>query len=85
MRTTISIDERLLEELKQRATEQGTTVSQLIEDSVRLAARRRTGAKARPVFKLVTYGKGGHFTRFDVDKLSSLIDEEDAARHARRR
>jgi predicted DNA-binding ribbon-helix-helix protein len=33
MRTTITIDEGLLDELKKRAAREGTTVSRLIEES----------------------------------------------------
>ncbi len=82
-RTTITIDEQLLDELKRRATEQGTTVSRLIEDSVRLATRSKKGEK-KASFELVTYGKEGQFTRFDLDKMATVVDEEDVVRHSRR-
>jgi metal-responsive CopG/Arc/MetJ family transcriptional regulator len=36
MRTTISLDDRLLAQLKRRASESGTSVSKLIEQAVRL-------------------------------------------------
>jgi hypothetical protein len=84
MRTTITIDEELIDELKDRAARQGTTVSQLIEDSVRLAARPQGGAEAGQPFELVTFGKGGRFTTLDVDRGSVLIEQDDVARHGRR-
>jgi len=85
MRTTINIDETLLEELKRRADEEGTTVSRLIEDSVRFSATRTTKREPRSKFKLVTYGKGGLFTPFDIDRTSSLVELEDVERAAHRR
>ncbi len=84
MRTTITIDEEILEQLKARAAKEGTTVSRLIEDSVRLAARPHAEANAGQTFRLVTFGKGGRFTAFDVDRVSALIEQDDIARHGRR-
>lgn len=83
MRTTITIDEEVLEQLKNRASKEGTTVSRLIEDSVRLAARP-LGDVTRQTFELITFGKGGRFTSLDVDRVSSLIEQDDLARHGRR-
>jgi|RhiMethySRZTD1v2_1073278.scaffolds.fasta_scaffold659390_3 hypothetical protein len=83
MRTTISIDEAVLEQLKTRAAREGTTVSRLIEDSVRLASRAPAGADG-PGFELVTFGRGGSFTSLDVDRVSSLIEQDDLTRHGRR-
>ena len=83
MRTTITIAEEVLEQLKAKAAREGTTVSRLIEESVRLAARARPAA-AGPSFELVTFGKGGQFTTLDVDRISTLVEHEDLARHGRR-
>ena len=84
MRTTITIDDELLEQLKARAAKEATTVSRLIEDSVRLAARPAAEASVRDAFELVTFGKGGRFTSLDVDRISALIEQDDLARHGRR-
>ncbi len=84
MRTTITIDERILDQLKARAANEGTTVSRLIEDSVRLAARPHTEVAAGEAFELVTFGKGGRFTSLDIDRGSALIEQDDLARHGRR-
>lgn len=85
MRTTITIDEEILEQLKARAAKEATTVSRLIEDAVRLAARPHGEAAAGQAFHLVTFGKGGRFTSLDVDRVSALIEQDDVARHGRRR
>ena len=83
MRTTISIDDRLLEDLKRRAAERRTTVSRLIEDSVRLLAAPADRHPQAPSFELVTFGKGGRFTTRDVDRSWTLLEQDDIERHGR--
>ncbi len=83
MRTTITIDDELLDELKERAAREGTTVSRLIEESIRLAACPHA-AHAGQRFELVTFGKGGLFANLDVDRGSVLIEQNDVARYGRR-
>ena len=85
MRTTVSLDDKLLEQLKDRATASGTTVSRLIEQAVRLFVRRPRPPKQQNQFELVTFGRGGHFSRQNVDKTSRLTEEDDVARYAHRR
>jgi hypothetical protein len=86
MRTTISIDDAVLEDLKQRAAQGGTTVSRLIEDSVRLALARPPESPGAPEdFELVTYGRGGRFTHLDVDRTSALLERDDLERYGGRR
>jgi hypothetical protein len=82
MRTTITLDDRLMAQLKRRAAEQGTSVSKLVEQAVRLFVRTPRAPAASPTFELVTFGKGGHFTRHSLDKTSALIEADDIARFA---
>jgi len=84
MRTTITLDERLLAQLKKRAAESGTSVSRLIEQAIRLLIRTPLAAKERQQFELVTFGRGGHFSRQNIDKTSGLIDADDIVRFGRR-
>jgi ribbon-helix-helix CopG family protein len=84
MRTTITLDERLLAQLKKRAGESGTSVSRLIEQAIRLLIRTPPAAKEREQFELVTFGRGGHFSRQNIDKTSGLIDADDIVRFGRR-
>lgn len=84
MRTTITIDEEILDQLKLVRHKEATTVSRLLEDSVRLAARRHVAAAVGQAFELVTFGKGGRFTSLDVDRVFALIELDDLARHGRR-
>ena len=57
MRLRITIDDEIHRQLKARAAKEATTMSRLIEDSVRFAARRLDEAPGKP-FELVTFGKG---------------------------
>lgn len=80
MRTTISIDDRLLDDLKKQAAERRTTVSRLIEDSVRLVITP-SHRPTQPPFELVTFGKGGRFTNRDVDRSWTLLEQDDVERY----
>lgn len=62
------MDERLIAQLKRRAAEQGTSVSKLIEHAVRLFVRTPRTTTPPQVFDLVTFGRGGRFSRHNIDK-----------------
>jgi hypothetical protein len=84
MRTTVTLDDRLLERLKKRATESGTSVSRMIERAVRLllqAPRRQQPDR----FDLVTFGDGGQFTLLNIDKTTALLEADDIERYGRQR
>jgi hypothetical protein len=83
MRTTITLDDRLLDELRNRAAASGTTVSRLVEHAVRLFIGAPTAPKEQAPFELVTFGRGGQFTRQNADKTACLIEGDDIARHRR--
>lgn len=85
MRTTITMDDKLLEQLKNRAAASGTTVSRLIEQAVRLFVRTPRAPRQENRFELVTFGRGGHFSRRNIDKTSRLIEDDDLARYGGRR
>jgi Ribbon-helix-helix protein, copG family len=84
MRTTITLDDRLLERLKKRAAESGTNVSGLIERAVRLLLRA-PAPQGRDSFELVTFGEGGQFTPLNVDKSAALLEADDIERFGRQR
>ena len=84
MRTTITLDDRLLTQLKKRAAESGTSVSRLIEQAVRLLIRTPPSSKRQDRFALVTFGRGGRFSAKNIDKTSRLIEDDDVARYAHR-
>lgn len=85
MRTTITLDDRLLAQLKKKAAESGTSVSGLIEQAVRLFVRApRASKRQEERFELVTFGRGGRFSRQNIDKTSRLLEDDDVARYADR-
>lgn len=79
MRTTISLDERLLDRIKKRAAESGTSVSGVIERAVRLLLQAPVPEQPKQ-FELVTFGEGGEFTPLNIDKTASLLEVEDIER-----
>lgn len=80
MRTTVTIDEHLLAQLKQRAADSGTSVSRVVEQAARLFMRESaTGNESAPV-ELVTFGAGGRFSRRNIDKTSALLEIDDLER-----
>jgi hypothetical protein len=80
MRTTITLDGRLLDQLKRRASETGTSVSKLVEQAVRLFVRTPRSSASSESFELVTFGAGGRFSRLNIDKTSALIEADDQDR-----
>jgi hypothetical protein len=80
MRTTITLDDRLLDQLKRRASETGTSVSKLVEQAVRLFVRTPRSSASSESFELVTFGAGGRFSRLNIDKTSALIEADDRDR-----
>lgn len=81
MRTTITLDERLLAQLKRRAAESGTSVSRLVERAVRLSIRTPVSTAGEEPFELITFGAGGRFSRRNIDKASALLETEDLERY----
>jgi len=84
MRTTITLDGRLLERLKKRAAESGTSVSRVIERAVRLLLQSPTPQQAEK-FDLVTFGEGGQFSPLNIDKTAALMEADDIDRFGGRR
>ena len=82
MRTTIRLDDDLMREAKVRAAEQGITLTQLIDESLRerLSACLRPRNKAQP-FRLRSYGRRGTRPGVNLDDnraVRDLMDEEDS-------
>jgi Arc/MetJ family transcription regulator len=77
MRTTITMDDELLEAAKRKALDKGSTLSAFIEEAVRAALASSTSRKRKYRFKLVTFGGDGLQPGVDWNNLSALIHEED--------
>ncbi len=79
MRTTITLEDRLLERVKKRSAESGTSVSRVVERAVRLLLRVEPTTEQPEHFELVTFGEGGEFTKLNIDKAAALIAADDIA------
>lgn len=84
MRTTVRLDDELLREAKVRAAEQGITLTQLIDESLRERLASRPRRMSVEPFRLATYGKGGIRPGVNLDDnraLRDLMDEEEFSLH----
>lgn len=79
MRTTISLDDGLAEDVKRRAAELRTSVSALIESLIREGLHRRDPEQTIRRFRLITVGRGHAIPGVDLDRAAKLIDEADEA------
>lgn len=79
MRTTVRLDDDLIKQAKIRAAEQGITLTQLIDESLRERLASRPPRTSVEPFRLPTYGEGGTRPGVNLDDnraLSDLMDEE---------
>lgn len=76
MRTTIAIDDALLDQLKVRAARENTTVSALIEEDVRLGELRRAQQSdpGRGRFRLRAFDLGRPNPGVDLNNNAALLD-----------
>lgn len=74
MRTTIRINDRLLAEAKKLAAEKGTTLTAVIEDSLRASISRREPRRRRSKFRFPTSGRGGLQPNVDLNDSAALLD-----------
>ena len=77
MRTTITIDDGLLADVRRRATERGTTTSRVIEDCVRESLARQAARPDRP-FSLTTFRGGGCQPGVGLDDNAALLKVMDS-------
>jgi hypothetical protein len=87
-RTTITIDENLLADMKTEASRTGRTVSQLIADAYRLMISRRALGEPRqpvrlPAFPVDDSVTGGLLPGVDLDNNAALRDylDEQGEKH----
>jgi predicted transcriptional regulator len=74
MRTTITIDEHLLTQVKQRAAATGRTSSQVIEDAIRQSFQRTGSDAVRRFVILESFDSGGYQPGVDLDNNAALLD-----------
>ncbi len=74
MRTTIRLDESLLQEAKHLAVCSGRSLTAVIEDALREALARQREAVSREPLVLVTVGGHGLRPGVDLDDSAGLLD-----------
>ncbi len=74
MRTTIRINQHLLAEAKKRAADRGTTLTAVIEDSLRQSFARSDPKHPQKLFRIKPFGRGGLRPGIDLDDTASLLD-----------
>jgi hypothetical protein len=74
MRTTISLDDELLGEAKERAARAGRTLSQVVEDALRESFLRHDQAIRKPVKLPLSTSRGGPRPGVDLNNNAALLD-----------
>jgi hypothetical protein len=83
MRTTISLDDRLAEQIRRRAAEEGLSVSAFIAKTLDDVLKQQTPIPSPP-FKLVTVKGKGPDPDLDLDRARALEIADDETRFANR-
>jgi hypothetical protein len=74
MRTTIRLDDDLLREAKAHAAATDRTLTQLIEDALRVTLARRAAATRRPKVRLRTFKGSGLQPGVNLNSNAALLD-----------
>lgn len=78
MRTTVRLDQALLDRARREAAARGMTLTALIEQGLRLALRRPMKTPDRPPVSLpVSRAGGGTCPGVDLDNSAELLDRMD--------
>ena len=78
MRTTVSIDDAILEDAKSRAAAEGRTLGDLITEALRERLSRRP-RRGRARYEAVTSGAGGPRPGVDITNNAAVRDLMDGA------
>ena len=84
MRTTISLDDRLAEQVRRRAAREGSSVSAFIARVLGDALKQQARAAAPPPFRLVTVKGDGTCSGVDLDRPRTLDTADDEALYGAR-
>ena len=78
MRTTVRLDEALLERAREEAVKRKTTITALIEQGLELVLRRPMKATLRqPIVLPECHAGGGTLPGIDLNDSASLLDRID--------
>lgn len=78
MRTTVILEDAVLREAKRRAAERHVTLSEIVNEALREAFRRRPAPVTR--FSLITYGRSGRRVQHEPSDFAAALEDEDRAR-----
>ncbi len=85
MRTTINLPDDLMTQIKKLAAASHSTVTALIEDTLRESLARRHRSRRSGRVTLPTYGKRGPLPGVDLDDSASLLDVMESSGDSARR
>jgi hypothetical protein len=74
MRTTIRLNDDLLDQAKQAAMTSGRTLTAIIEDALRQTLSRKYLAPKNQKISLISSGAGGLCPGVDIDRTAELLD-----------
>ena len=74
MRTTLQIDDQLMQAAKKVAAESGRTLTAVIEDALRKSLAERKAVKKAPPFHLPSLNMGEPMPGVDLDNSAALLD-----------
>ena len=74
MRTTVRLNDQVLAQAKKLAADRGTTLTAVIEDSLRAEFSRRAAPRRRAKFHFPTFKGDGLRPGVDLDDTASLLD-----------
>lgn len=74
MRTTITIDEKILKKSREKALKEGVSLAAFVEDALRRKIFKRSVPRKPGKVKIVTFKGKGLSPGIDIDDTSSLLD-----------
>lgn len=77
MRTTIDINDQLLQQAKLRAANTNRTLTSIVEDALRRFLQKAPAARQKSKRPMPVDGSGGVLPGVDLDNTSSLLDRMD--------
>ena len=78
MRTTMNIDDDLLQELKHRAIDRNLSTSEFLNRVLRDVLLRRTSERSSP-FRMVVYGPTEHSVHHEPEEFYDAIVDDDVS------
>lgn len=75
MRTTLRLDDDLHRRAKTEAARRGRTLTQLVEEGLRLLLEQPGSTSARPPVKLHTFTSGMPFN-FTLEEIKAMINDD---------